>query len=170
MYRRECRYAKRTHPNKSDKWRKQRYWGRLTLRLRSGLRLTRSAERSNLERQDNWVFGNKDSGNYLLKFSWFNIERHTLIKGKASPDDPSLKSYWVNREKEKTKILIPSYQKIAKNQGLICPNCGESLFNKEEIHKHHIIPKSIGGKDTYSNLQLVHLLCHQQIHLGNIAQ
>lgn len=152
MFRRECRYAKRIHPHKNKKWRTSRYWGKL-----------------NLERQDNWVFGNKDTGDFLLKFSWFKIERHTLVRGKASTDDPSLKSYWEDREKKKIKILIPSYQKIAKKQGCKCPKCGQSLFNGEKTHKHHIIPKSEGGKDTYSNLQLVHLLCHQQIHLGIIA-
>lgn len=149
MFRRHWRYAKHMHPKKNNEWRKRRYWGRL-----------------NLERQDNWVFGNKDTGDFLLKFSWFNIKRHTLIKGKASPDDPTLKSYWIDREKDKIKVLTPSHQKLAKKQGLICPNCGQSLFNGEEIHKHHKVPKSVGGKDTYSNLQLVHLLCHQQIHLG----
>jgi RNA-directed DNA polymerase len=153
MFRRECRHTKRTHPKKNKKWRSQRYWGKL-----------------NLERQDKWVFGNKETGDFLLKFSWFKIERHILIKGKSSPDDPFLSRYWEDREKKKIKTLIPSYQKIAKKQGCECLSCGQSLFNGEEIHKHHIIPKSEGGRDTYSNLQLVHLLCHQQIHLGNIAK
>ncbi|MEO1432849.1 MAG: HNH endonuclease signature motif containing protein [Cyanobacteria bacterium J06633_8] len=51
----------------------------------------------------------------------------------------------------------------------MCPTCRESLFNGEELHVHHIIPKSKGGKDTYKNLQLVHLMCHQQIHYGKPA-
>lgn len=29
---------------------------------------------------------------------------------------------------------------------------------------HHLLARSKGGKDTYSNLALVHLLCHQHIH------
>ncbi|WP_267876599.1 HNH endonuclease [Moorena producens] len=44
--------------------------------------------------------------------------------------------------------------------------CQESLFNTEELHVHHVIPKSKGGLDNYKNLQLVHILCHQRIHYG----
>jgi RNA-directed DNA polymerase len=42
---------------------------------------------------------------HLLKFSWFRIERHILVKGRSSPDDPNLKSYWQDREKAKSKSL-----------------------------------------------------------------
>ncbi|MBW4638617.1 MAG: HNH endonuclease [Gloeocapsa sp. UFS-A4-WI-NPMV-4B04] len=35
--------------------------------------------------------------------------------------------------------------------------CGESLYNGEELHLHHVKPKSEGGKDTYNNLRLLHL-------------
>ncbi|MBD6621273.1 group II intron reverse transcriptase/maturase [Komarekiella sp. 'clone 1'] len=147
MFHRAVRYVKHTHPKKPRYWRQSRYWGRL-----------------NLDRCDRWVFGDKTTGMHLLKFSWFQIERHILVKGKSSSDDPNLKSYWHKREKAKAKSLTPSKQKIAKNQGCICPKCGESLFNEEELHIHHIKPKQWGGTDNYGNLQLLHLYCHQQIH------
>lgn len=118
----------------------------------------------NVEREDVWVFGDKHTGIHLTKFSWHKIERHTLVKGKSSTDDPGLREYWKEREKAKAKELLPTTQKIAKKQGFLCSVCGESLFNGEEIHKHHIVPQHQGGKDTYSNLRLVHLFCHQQIH------
>lgn len=149
MFRRECRYANHTHPNKNNGWRRNKYWGRL-----------------NLNRKDSWVFGDKYSGDHLLKFTWFEIDRHIIVQGKSSPDDPSLTEYWEKREKAKAKQLSPSIQKLAQKQGCVCPICGQSLFNGEETHKHHKIPKNQGGKDTYANLELVHLLCHQQIHLG----
>jgi RNA-directed DNA polymerase len=110
------------------------------------------------------VFGDKNTGNILLKFSWFNIERHTLVQKTASPDDPSLNRYWEQRYKEKSKDLIPSFQKVAKKQSYKCPVCGDTLFNNEEIQLHHTIPKNKGGTDRYSNLTLLHLFCHQQIH------
>lgn len=147
MFHRAVRYVKHTHPNKPRYWRQNRYWGRL-----------------NLERYDRWVFGDKTTGMYLLKFGWFKIDRHILVKGKSSPDDPNLKSYWQKREKAKAKALTPSKQKIAQNQGCVCPRCGESLFNGEELHIHHIEPKQRGGRSSYENLQLLHLYCHQQIH------
>ena len=35
------------------------------------------------------MFGDRDSGAYLLKFARTKITRHTLVKGWASPDTPS---------------------------------------------------------------------------------
>ncbi len=153
MFERERRYANRMHPNKSNEWRKQRYWGRL-----------------NLDRKDTWVFGDKQSGQYLLKYQWFDIQRHELVKGASSPDEPELKEYWENRRKRQSSSLTSSYQKVAKKQNGICPVCGQSLFNDEEIHMHHIKPQNRGGDNKYANLQLVHLYCHQQIHAQDNEQ
>jgi len=147
MFMRANHYTRRMHPNKSEGWRHQKYWGQL-----------------NLDRADHWVFGDKQTGAYLLKFSWFPIERHVLVKGTSSPDDPSLHEYWMKRQRSRTKDLTFSKQKLANRQQGRCPQCGESLFNDEEIHVHHLRARSQGGKGIYSNLCLVHLLCHQQIH------
>ena len=147
MFHKADRYTKRMHPRKSKEWRHQKYWGQL-----------------HLDRKDQWVFGDKQTGAYLLKFSWFPIERHKLVKGKSSPDDPALRDYWGKRQAAKAKDLTFSKQKLAKRQKGRCLECGESLFNDEELQVHHRLAKSQGGKDVYSNLALVHLLCHQQIH------
>ncbi|NOT53087.1 MAG: group II intron reverse transcriptase/maturase [Deltaproteobacteria bacterium] len=146
MFHREKRYANRAHPTKPGYWKKKKYWGRL-----------------NPSRKDNWVFGDKNTGIVLQKFAWFPIERHVMVKGESSPDDPRLTEYWAKRNAEKRKDLAPSLQKVAQNQKCVCPVCRESLFNGEELHTHHVIPKSQGGKDTYTNLKLVHLYCHQQV-------
>jgi 5-methylcytosine-specific restriction endonuclease McrA len=42
-----------------------------------------------------------------------------------------------------------------------CPICSRPL-GKENISKHHLIPKSAGGKD--SEIILIHNICHQKIH------
>lgn len=146
MFNRQKRYVNRMHPNKNMSWRINKYWGNL-----------------NLERKDRWVFGDKQTGSHLTKFAWTKIQRHTLVKGKSSPDNPNLKDYWEKRNEEKSDLL-PSYKKIAKKQKHKCPICHESLYNDEELHLHHIIPKSENGEDTYKNLQLVHYFCHHQIH------
>ena len=67
------KWAKWTHPHKGKRWIASRYFGRFVP-----------------SRQDRWVFGDRDSGAYLLKFAWTKITRHTLVKGWASPDDPTL--------------------------------------------------------------------------------
>jgi len=147
MFKHEIKWAKRKHLKKGWKWIKQKYWGKL-----------------NKSREDNWVFGDKHTRKYLDKFYWHKIERHVLVKGTASPDDPELREYWARRNAEKSKDFTPSKQKMSKRQEHVCPNCGETLYNGEELHKNHIVPRAQGGKNTYDNLQLVHVECHKQIH------
>lgn len=147
MFIRERRFLKRTHPNKPKCWHDAKYFGKL-----------------NKQRDDKWVFGDKRTGIYLMRFSWFPIERHTLVRGKASPDDASLREYWMLRNFAKIKDLAPVKRLLAKRQSGLCPKCGDSLFNDEGRHEHHKIWKSKGGGDKLSNLQLLHLFCHQQIH------
>jgi RNA-directed DNA polymerase len=151
MYYRADRYVRRSHPNKSARWRIQRYWGQW-----------------NRQRADRWVFGDSRSGMHLLKFSWFPIRYHIQVRGTASPDDPTLRTYWAQREKAQAADLPPGHRKLAQAQQYRCRLCGESLFNEEAIQVHHIIPRSKGGGNHYANLTLVHLYCQQQIHSGKI--
>jgi len=151
MFRKELGYVRRMHPTKSFQWRQKRYWGKL-----------------NKQREDNWVFGDKLTGGYLLKFSWSPIERHELVIGKHSPDDPNLTEYWQKRRMAKARTLSPSLRRIAHDQNHVCRLCGMSLYNDEEIQKHHVKPRSKGGTNEYSNLTLTHLYCQQQIHSGQI--
>jgi RNA-directed DNA polymerase len=141
MFRRETRFTQYTHPTKSQHWRKQKYWGEM-----------------NPHRKDQWVFGDKHSGHYLLKFAWFKTRRHVMVKGTNSPDDPNLREYWAQRMAGKSQDLTPSKQRIARVQNHLCPLCGESIHNGEELHAHHIYGR------TYDDVILVHRYCHQQVH------
>lgn len=151
MYRRAMRYARRMHPNKSKKWLTERYWGQL-----------------NPERNDRWVFGDKHPDkhgrfHYLLKFSWFKIVRHTLVKGTSSPDDASLREYWWARQKVNIRHLSASDVDLANEQDWACPICGEELINGEPLERHHLIARAEGGSEAYGNRVLIHLYCHQQV-------
>jgi RNA-directed DNA polymerase len=145
MFRRAVRYAKHSHPNKSWRWLRKRYWGCW-----------------NEEREDRWVFGDKHTGKYLLKFSWLKIERHELVRGNASPDDPELRDYRWERQKVNAKHLSAGDIDMANDQGWVCRLCGMDLINGEELHRHHTIPRALGGSNARSNRELVHLYCHQQ--------
>jgi RNA-directed DNA polymerase len=72
-----------SHPNKPRHWIIGRYFGKFSK-----------------FRNDQWVFGDKDTGAYLPKPSWTDIVRHTLVKGGASPDDPALAGYWAQRRQK----------------------------------------------------------------------
>lgn len=152
LFIRQVRFVKRTHPNKNSKWTSNKYWGNLSLQ-NPGYK---------------WVFGNKVTGNHMLKFSWTKIERHPLVSKRNSPDDPSLKDYWKKRNnktnKSEAQKLNKRKQEIAKNQNYICPVCGESIFNGESIHIHHKVHRKDGGSDKVSNLVYLHTYCHHKIH------
>lgn len=153
LFGRQTRYAKARHRNKSWKWLSRHYWGRFNL--------SRTKEK--------WVFGKPEQ--VMLMFRWFPYQEFRMVCHDFSPDDPSRRDYWIKRNKDKAKleIISKSLQKIANKQNHTCQVCGDSLYNEEEIHKHHKTPKSKGGKDEYQNLELVHLFCHQRIHLGREA-
>jgi len=148
MFTREVRYTKHTHGRKSQAWRNKKYFGKL-----------------HPAREDKLVFGDKITGYYLLKFSWFPIERHVLVAGTNSPDDPSLHEYWQQRNLKKISNLKPNERKLARRQAGRCPICGGSLFIDEDIEQHHIVARKDGGTngDNDNNLLLVHYYCHQQL-------
>ena len=90
VWRLTYRWALRAHPNKSKRWVMARYFGAF-----------------HPARRDRWVFGDRDSGRYLVKFSWTPIVRHRLVAGGASPDDPALASYWAMRRRRGRPPLGP---------------------------------------------------------------
>ena len=105
------KWAKYSHPNKSRHWVVGRYFGQF-----------------NNSRRDRWVFGDRDSGAYLLKFSWTSIVRHQLVPGTASPDDPDLAEYWARRRQRRTPPLDGISLGLLKTQHGRCPLCGELLL------------------------------------------
>jgi RNA-directed DNA polymerase len=156
MFQRQRRWVRSRHPQKGWRWKKKRYWGRF-----------------HHQRKDQWVFG-ENRTSYMRKFCWTPIEKHIMVKGTSSPDDPKLKEYWAKRRMTKAS-LISQWDKraLALKQRGKCPVCGESvvedeadgiIFATEETHLHHKRQKSKGGKDDLANRELVHLYCHQQIH------
>lgn len=143
MFHRQVRFARHTHPMKPVKWTREKYWGKL-----------------NKARNDKWVFGDKTSGAYLLKFRWFNIKRHVLVKGNYSPDNPNLKSYWEMRTKKQVQNLKPDLQRKAIAQGHYCPVCKESLYNGETLRSIRADHNRKGEPD--QTLLLLHDGCYKR--------
>jgi RNA-directed DNA polymerase len=148
------RWAKRRHPNKNKKWVRKRYFKTF--------------------KGNRWVFActtsdrrGNDKELVLYPIAYTLIERHIKVKGDASPDDPSLKEYWDKRHQKLGKARFEKGTKlytIADNQDWKCPECGEPLFNGEEIETHHIVPVAEGGTEDAGNLQHLHRACHKQVH------
>jgi len=160
MWRLAYRWARHTHPNKSKWWTVDRYFGQY-----------------NKARQDRWVFGDHASGLYLHKFSWTKIVRHVMVKGAASPDDPSLAQYWADRRRKMTTPLGRSTLRLLHKQGGRCPLCGDFLLHADHqprspgeweqwirttrraIRKQHIAAAGQHGTSDDEQLRLVHTHC-----------
>ena len=109
------KWARWRHSNKPKFWIVGRYFGKF-----------------NKFRNDHWVFGDRDTGAYLVKFSWTAIERHVPVKGAASPDDPALAAYWAKR-REKIKPPLDKYSlRLLTAQHGLCPRCGDYLLSADQ--------------------------------------
>lgn len=142
-------------------------------------------------RRDNWVFGDKETGAYLVKLSWTHIVRHTVVTGAASPDDPSLVDYWAERRNKRKhpEAHGPKVVGMAARQKGLCPLCGTDLIagagyepesvrewadwfhaNFRRLHKHHLTYRSRGGSDQANNLVLIHSDCHRKHHASDYKE
>jgi RNA-directed DNA polymerase len=157
------RWARRSHQSKSRKWVAARYFGRF-----------------NKFRSDRWVFGDRKSGAYLIKFSWTGIVRHTLVQGRASPDDPALAEYWAKRRRRVKPPLDGYTLRLLTRQDARCPLCGDHLLTADQPPQSpsewerwwlHITRKAIAidyllniggpGSPDGNHNRLVHASCHR---------
>ena len=153
------------HASKPKKWIVARYFGKY-----------------NKSRNDHWVFGDAASGAHLVKFSWTGIVRHTMVKGAASPDDPTLTEYWATRRRRVTPPLDSYTLRLLSRQDGRCPICrgpvltaGQPPQSPHEWERwwlhiarrainadhlvHHGRPSSPDGDQT----RLVHAACQREL-------
>jgi RNA-directed DNA polymerase len=114
VWRLTYKWASHTHPKKPKKWIIDRYYGSF-----------------NKNRRDRWVFGDRDSGAYLIKFAWIPIVRHPLVRDTASPDDPALVQYWADRRGKKISPLDKGRLRLLQAQDGRCPLCGDLLLHAD---------------------------------------
>jgi RNA-directed DNA polymerase len=106
------KWARWTHPKKPARWATSRYYGKFCP-----------------SRNDRWVFGDRDTGAYLLNHSWTSIRRHVMVKDRASPDDPDLAGYWENRRRKHGPPLDAGTLSLLGRQLNRCPRCGNLLID-----------------------------------------
>ncbi|MEE4599483.1 group II intron reverse transcriptase/maturase [Streptomyces sp. DSM 41524] len=111
----QYKWATWTHPHKTKNWIVNQYFGK-----------------RNKFRNDRWVFGAPGTLAYVTKFSWTDIVRHAMVKGKASPDDPSLTDYWATRRKKVKPPLDKYTLRLLTKQEARCPLCGDHLLFAEQ--------------------------------------
>ncbi len=143
VYQKLKSWAKRRHPNKSGEWVKAKYWQTIG--------------------GDNWVFATRQEGENplrLLKHEATEIVRHAKVKGEASPYDGNL-VYWSTRMGKHPEVST-TVATLLKNQKGKCAHCKLHFTEQSVMEVDHIIPKSLGGKNEYKNMQLLHRHCHDK--------
>lgn len=111
------------------------------------------------ERNENWLFQTKD-GLYLWKHTYTQITRHKLVQPEASPYDGNW-SYWATRRGASLDVPTRVAKLLKKHSGR-CKRCGQYFASEDLMEVDHIQPLSMGGKDEYRNLQLLHRHCHDE--------
>jgi RNA-directed DNA polymerase len=140
MYQKLRAWAKRRHHNKGMKEITRKYWQTIG--------------------GDNWVFATREGKNplRLLKHTGTKKVDYVKVKGESSPYDSNL-VYWSQRM-GKSLELPERVVKLLKEQKGKCVHCNLNFREEDVMEIDHIIPKSKGGKDRYSNWQLLHRHCH----------
>ena len=111
-----CKWARYAHPKKGARRVTGRYYGRLCP-----------------SRDDKRVFGDRETGGYLLNHAWTGIRRHVMVKGRASPDDPDLAGYWENRRRKHGPPLDDGTLSLLSRQNGRCPSCGDPFFDVSHL-------------------------------------
>jgi RNA-directed DNA polymerase len=121
------------HPNKPRQWGQQRYWRREDGQLhftprRGGRRLAFHVERP--------------------------IRRHVKVQARRSPYDGDA-VYWSTRRGQYPGVST-RVATLLKRQAGTCRYCGGYVKADDVLEVDHIIPRAAGGKDAYTNWQLLH--------------
>ncbi len=105
----------------------------------------------------NWCFSTEE-GLELAQHQATPIIRHVKVKGNSTPYDGDW-IYWSKRRGEypETPTRVATLLKTQKGK---CTHCGLYFTPEDIVEVDHIQPRSLGGKDEYKNLQLLHKHCH----------
>jgi len=83
---------------------------------------------------------------------------YVKVKGDKSPYDGDL-VYWSSRMGKHPEMSNREAFLLKEQKGK-CTHCGLNFREDDLIEIDHKIPKSLGGKDEWNNLQLLHRHCH----------
>jgi len=113
---------------------------------------------------NNWVFATRNGDNplRLLKHSEFGSSStsYVKVKGDKSPYDGDT-VYWSSRLGKNPEM--PSRKaKLLKQQKGKCLACELHFQEWDVLEVDHKIPRALGGKDEWKNLQLLHRHCHDE--------
>lgn len=155
------RWACRRHPNKGRRWVLKRYFHPIGNRSHVfGVQLSEEqAEKLGRDRTN------------LVSAVDYAIRRHPKVHNEANPYDPAWETYFEERLRSKMLRNPQGSRKIVRlwvDQEGTCPVCRQKLEMEQSWHVHHILSRYAGGGDEQSNLILLHLNCHRQVHSSGL--
>jgi RNA-directed DNA polymerase len=133
-------WAVRRHSRKNKNWIIHRYW-------------SQTAEK-------HWSFETSGGKLQLPRHDQTPIRRHVKVAGDRSVYDGDW-VYWSTRLGRHPDVPVRVSKLLQKQKGT-CWECGLYFRDGDLMEVDHIIPLSIGGKDVFYNLQLLHRHCHDQ--------
>ena len=148
MYQKLKAWAERRHPNKSKGEVASKYWQTIG--------------------GNNWAFATRQEGNSPMRLRSHTetpIIRHVKVKGDASPYDGNL-IYWSSRMGKHPEVTERVATLLKKQKGK-CTHCRLYFREGDVLEVDHIIPLTLGGKDQYNNLQILHKHCHDRKTTGD---
>ena len=146
-------WGNRRHPKKSKRWIRKKYF-------------------RNKPNTKSWYFGDPNTNLFLPRLGEIPKKRFVKVDKQYRVYDskPETIEYWRRREYVNAYNQIKSIRRtrLFKKQNGKCYHCQgnfvqDDIYDKQ-IHTHHLIPKAKGGTEDYSNLRLVHIDCHWELH------
>ena len=142
MFWRLWKWGNNRHRNKGKKWIRHKYFKMVD--------------------SNNWAFSTREGKNplTLIQHSSTEIKRYVKVKGTASPYDGNW-IYWSSRMGVHPEVSTRVATLLKRQKG-ICTHCGNYFTDGDSIEVDHVIPTSIGGRNSYNNWQLLHRHCHDK--------
>lgn len=145
-------WCRRIHLNRRKRWIKEKYFKTV-------------GERT-------WVFSapkaNKEDGYYrLLSAARVKIDKHVKIRALANCYLPEDEQYFERLKMQRLKKSLAGNMKlwkIVERQDFKCLVCHQQFNSQDDWDIHHTVRRVDGGSDKSSNLMMVHINCHRQIH------
>lgn len=145
-------WCRRIHKNRRKRWIKNKYFKTVGNR--------------------NWVFSappsrDKDSQYRLLNAAKTTIGKHVKIRAEANCYLPENELYFERLKVQRLKKSLAGNMKlwkIVERQNFLCGVCRQQFNSEDEWDVHHIVRRVDGGTDNSSNLMMLHVNCHKQIH------
>jgi RNA-directed DNA polymerase len=111
---------------------------------------------------NNWTFATREDKNplMLIQHSSTEIKRYVKVKGIASPYDGDW-IYWSSRMGTHPEVSTRVAKLLKKQKGK-CALCGNYFTDGDSIEVDHLVPTSLGGRNSYDNWQLLHRHCHDK--------